>query len=120
MKIVFYDGECGLCQRSVQFLWNADVQHVLKFAPLNGRSYRAIYGDQKASMDTVLFYDGKKSFEKSTAFIEIARALGGKYSLFCLLKLIPRVIRDFFYQIIARRRKTFSCILIQKNEYFLD
>lgn len=116
--IVFYDGDCGLCQRSIAFLYQADKEHKLRFAPLNGVTYQSIY-QGPARMDTVRVYSNGKTWEKSRAFIELGKYLGGLFRLLVILKLIPAFIRDGIYDQIAKRRKKFSCLLLLKDERFL-
>ena len=36
MHLVFYDGQCGLCDHAVQFLLKADKKNKFLFAPLQG------------------------------------------------------------------------------------
>ena len=40
MNLVLYDGECGLCDRLVQWLLRHDRRHVLHYAPLQGETAR--------------------------------------------------------------------------------
>jgi len=115
LKIVFYDGDCGFCQYSILFLLRADKSKRLKFAPLNGETYKKIYGKVDSNPTSVVFYNDKKSFEKSSAFIEIARVLGGGYQLFVLLKFVPAFLRDIVYDVIARRRHKMSCPIHFEN-----
>jgi predicted DCC family thiol-disulfide oxidoreductase YuxK len=37
-NILFYDGECGLCSRSVRFLITRDRKSLLYFAPIQGET----------------------------------------------------------------------------------
>lgn len=117
--IVFYDGDCGLCQRSIAFLYQADKRHLLLFAPLNGETYKKLYSEE-ARMDTVRVYRDGKTWEKSRAFLELGPILGGFYRLSFLLNVIPAFIRDFVYDQIAKRRKAFSCLWLPKDERFLN
>ena len=120
MKIVFYDGDCGLCQRSIQFLYFADKKKSLFFAPLNGLTYKEIYGVEPSLLSTVKLYCENKTYEKSSAFLKLCLILGGYYKIFYLFILIPAFIRDFVYDQIAHRRKSISCILLVKDERFLN
>lgn len=117
--IVFYDGDCGLCQRSIAFLYQADKKHKLLFAPLNGSTYQSLY-QEPARMDTVRVYSHGKTYEKSRAFIELGSLLGGFYRALFLLKIIPAFIRDFVYDEVAKRRKSFTCLWLPKDERFLN
>jgi predicted DCC family thiol-disulfide oxidoreductase YuxK len=118
-KILFYDGECGLCQRSVSILAQCDDKKALKFAPLNGSTYQTFFSTP-ALMNTVLYFDGKNTFKKSSAIIKCFQSLGGFYHLVGMLKLIPRPIRDWFYDHIASNRDKFSCVLVTKDDRFLS
>ncbi len=44
---------------------------------------------------------------KSNAIIYALRALGGVFRIFVLAKLVPRFIRDYMYDFIARNRYRF-------------
>lgn len=48
-----------------------------------------------------------RSFTRSDAWIEVARALGGPWRVFVLLRWIPRWLRDGVYGFIARNRHAF-------------
>ena len=42
-RIVFYDGDCGLCQRAISMLYTLDSNKILRFAPLNGDTYKKYF-----------------------------------------------------------------------------
>lgn len=116
--ILFYDGECGLCQRSVYFLYKIDTQKKLNYAPLNGLTYKS-YHFNESPMDTVVFFNEGKIYEKSQAIIETGSYLGGWKKLILLLYLVPESLRDWAYEIIANNRKKVSCIILAKDSRFL-
>lgn len=117
-RIVFYDGECGLCQRSVALIYHLDTKKELSFAPLNGQSYRSL-NLPVSDMSTVVFYLQGKLYFKSDAIIAIGRSMGGWKSLIVLLKVIPGFIRDRVYHFIAGHRKKVSCIILPRDQRFL-
>lgn len=117
-KIVFYDGECGLCQRSVALIVKFDHKKELFFAPLNGVTYQSLKLPM-SDMSTVVFYSSGKLFIKSNAIIEIGRSLGGWKKCILLLKLVPAFIRDGVYAFFARHRKKVSCIILTRDQRFL-
>ena len=54
--VVFYDGACGLCQRSVRFLLLADRRKCLGFASLQGRTAAMLLRDaDRRDLDSVVF-----------------------------------------------------------------
>lgn len=117
-KIVFYDGECGLCQRSIAFLAKLDSKKELIFAPLNGETYRLFFKGS-SHLTTVVFYYHEKNFVKSEAVIEVCNALGGVKKVAVLLRMFPLYLRDKVYDFIANQRKKVSCIILPRDERFL-
>jgi predicted DCC family thiol-disulfide oxidoreductase YuxK len=106
-KIVFFDGICVLCNRSVDFLLKKDRKKRLKFASLQSDSATGFLKNLQnhpLADDTIIFYDEGRIFSKSTAVLKIAGYLGLPYSAFAVFLVIPRRWRDWIYDIIARNR----------------
>jgi len=117
-SILFYDGDCGLCQRSVAFLYAIDKNKSFYYAPLNGETFLETF-KKESPMDTVLFFNEGHVYTKSKAIIEAIRSLGGVYRLAILLYFIPQFLRDQLYDYIAIHRKKVSCLILKKDERFL-
>jgi predicted DCC family thiol-disulfide oxidoreductase YuxK len=114
--IVFYDEECGLCQRSVQLLLFLDRKKELFYAPINGENYKTYVPTQFHSIDTIVYYKSPNQiYIKSSAIIEVLKSLGGFNSLAIVFYLIPKMLRDFFYDIVAVNRKFIACKLIDRS-----
>ena len=118
--IVFYDGDCGICQRSILFLYRVDKKKKLLFAPLNGPTYIQIYGEKLTQLNSLKLYYDHKTFEKSSALIELCHILGGGYKFIRIFSLIPKSIRDYIYDLIASNRKPGACLILNKDKRFLD
>lgn len=118
-KIIFYDGDCGLCQRSIRWLATSDRDHRLLFAPLNGKTYQQ-YFSTPAQMETVIYLKGKESFTKSSAILECLEDLPKRKLYSFLLRLIPKIIRDFFYDLVAAGRHKLTCPYFPRDERFLE
>ena len=103
--IVFFDGVCNLCQGSVRYLIKQDKKGVLKFASLQGK-YAKDFVDQTEiqSMQSILFFDGKNLYKKSTAVLKLSSLLGGWHQLLLLGYIMPRFLRDGLYNIVANNR----------------
>lgn len=105
MKIVFFDGECSLCNGLVDFLIKIDRKKILKFASLQGETAKDILGQPAGrGLDSIIYWvDGRRS-EKSTAVLDLLSDLGGLWIVVKGLKIIPEGLRDVIYRFIARHR----------------
>ena len=95
--ILYYDGVCVLCNKSIRFIINRDRKNQFKIGFLNS----LIKQDKHHSV--MLVHKGIK-YEYSTAVIKSLILLGGIYKLAALLFIFPKSLRDFVYKIIAKNR----------------
>ncbi|MFM9957273.1 MAG: thiol-disulfide oxidoreductase DCC family protein [Phycisphaerales bacterium] len=104
--IVFYDGECGLCARSVQWALARDRRDVLRFAPLQGRTYaELVLHGKPAALDTMVLLDDDGLHVRSTGALRLLRHLGGVWGVIgAMLMVVPRPVRDWAYGVVARHR----------------
>jgi predicted DCC family thiol-disulfide oxidoreductase YuxK len=108
--IVLFDGVCNLCQGTVGFLLPRDRRGRLRFASLQsdtGRRLLAEHGLDRAAPDSVVLVEDGRAWVKSSAALRIARHLGGAWRLFALFRVVPRPLRDWAYDVIARNRLRF-------------
>lgn len=106
-NILLFDGLCNLCSRLVNFIIKRDKKEKFLFVSLqsaNGHSLLKKFGLLTDDFDSVVFIRGDKYFLKSSAIIHILKELGGIWRLFFIFIIIPHFIRDFIYNIIAKRR----------------
>ncbi|RFU63580.1 thiol-disulfide oxidoreductase DCC family protein [Bacillus sp. V59.32b] len=116
--IVLFDGVCNFCNSSVQFILKKDPEAHYRFGSLQsdiGRELIEKYGLSQ-SLNSIVLIENDKSYIKSTAALKISRNLKGGWKLLSILRIIPKPLRDFFYDIIARNRykwfgKQDSCML---------
>lgn len=125
-SIVFYDGLCGLCDRSVQFIIKHDHQQRFRFAALQSPIAKQYLGDEVPFDSFILFVNGKV-FTKSTAALNVLKQLGVWWKVGYLLIIIPPVIRNAIYDFVARNRykwfgKFDSCKIptVEQRGLFLD
>ena len=110
--IVLYDGVCGLCNQLVQFLLKRDKHDQLRYASLQSDFASTIllrHGLNPKDLDTVcVVIDYNEPDEhvltRSTAILNVVQNLGGFWKVAAIGKIIPRPIRDLFYELIARNR----------------
>ena len=103
--IIFYDGDCGLCQRFVQFVYNRDRRKQFRFASLQGKTAETYLAPHlREQLSSMVLSVSTGYYCDSTAALRILRQLGGVYSLADLFFLVPSIIRDSVYRWIARNR----------------
>lgn len=108
--LIVFDGYCGLCSRLVQFVLRHDRRATYRFVaaqtPLGTALFRH-YGLDADDYDTfILLRDGRGHFV-SDAAIEMARELAWPWSWSPVLRMVPKVVRDWIYLLIARNRMRF-------------
>jgi len=107
--MVFYDGACGLCHRTVRFAIARDRDgRRFRFAALGSAAFRRLVPEalRRGLPDSivVLTPDGTL-LARSAAVIHILERIGGPWRLpGGLLALVPQGIRDLGYDRIARVR----------------
>jgi predicted DCC family thiol-disulfide oxidoreductase YuxK len=121
MQIVFYDSYCGLCHFAVQWLIRLDVSHQLKFAPINGKTYQDLIPASLKAVDSVILYQKGRIFLKSDAILNSLIILNPKYKILKIIFIIPSIIRNYIYDVIARNRsrKTQCYRYPDQEKYFL-
>ena len=101
--IIFYDGLCGLCDSSVQFIIKHDKKKEFRFSSLQSYYAENLLGE-KAKQDSFILFIRGNVFDKSTAVLKVCKIIGGAFLLLYPLILIPKFIRDGVYGMIAKNR----------------
>ncbi|KFE98260.1 thiol-disulfide oxidoreductase DCC family protein [Chryseobacterium luteum] len=106
--IVFFDGECGVCNFWVQWILERDKNDRFMFASLQsdfGQRFLSERGLETKVLNTLyLWKPGQYYFTKSRAVLQIADILGGVYKLSTAGKIIPAFLSDKIYDVISRNR----------------
>ena len=79
-----------------------DKQKIFKYTSIQGEFVQTL--DIETGVDSIIFYEEGILYYKSTAILKIFQSLGGLWSMTTIFYLIPKVIRDFIYDIIAKYR----------------
>lgn len=113
--IFLYDGDCGVCTRSVRFLLARDKdRRTVRFASLQGEVAAQVVGrhPELAGVDSMVWLDPKAGADparihaRSGAVIAAGLYLGGFWGGVARLgRLIPRPLRDWAYDLFARYRR---------------
>lgn len=105
--VVLFDGVCNLCNGSVTFIIRRDRTMKLKFASLQsefGQEQMRRFNLPISSLNSVFLIKDGRLFQKSNAALEIVRMLDGLWPVFYVFKIVPKIMRDFIYDLIAENR----------------
>ena len=106
-SIVFYDGECGFCQSIVQIILSNDESSSIYFASIQSdftTSFFKSINEPIPDLSTFYFFHKGQLYSKSNAALNVARLLKFPFPLVYFFIIVPRFLRDFCYDIIARNR----------------
>lgn len=120
IHIIYYDGDCGFCNKTVQWVLKKDKHQRFHFAALQSpiaQERLEKYGI-KIKLDTIILESQRHIYQKSDAILHILYIIGGGWRLISFLKVIPRPFRNSFYNLIARNRhrilpKSNHCVLLK-------
>ena len=107
--VIFFDGVCNFCNGIVNLIIRKDKNKLFFFSALQSEyakkflENRISYTVQGDPETIILFYKGT-FYQKTDAVIEISRMIGGAFLIFMILKIFPRFLRDFGYDLFARVR----------------
>ena len=105
--IIVFDAMCVLCSANAQFVINNDRRGHFLLASMQGEVGSAIYrkfGIDPSAPDTIVVVTGDHALRDSDAVLSIYEGLGWPWRMLSALKIIPRVLRDPAYRLIARNR----------------
>lgn len=102
---MFYDGECGFCNSSVQFILGKKKKPFY-FVALQSDTAKELLSAHNITikLDTIYYLKNGRLFDKSSAALQITKGLNGLYPLMFGFYIIPKFLRDPFYNFIAKRR----------------
>jgi len=104
-KIVFFDGVCNLCNGFINFIFKYNNNETLQVASLQGETANKYLSTQeKEVLSTVIYYRDGKKYTQSSAVLLVFKDMGLPFNLMTIFIIIPKFIRDFIYQMIARNR----------------
>jgi predicted DCC family thiol-disulfide oxidoreductase YuxK len=107
-KIILFDGDCHLCDKSVQFILKKDFKDLFRFVSLQsdlGKSLLQELQIPTQNIDSIILILSPSGFLiKSKAVLHIVKSLGIPYTLLGVFNLFPTIVLDKLYDYIAQRR----------------
>jgi predicted DCC family thiol-disulfide oxidoreductase YuxK len=110
MKIIFFDGVCGLCDGFVNFILKIDKEKKFMFSPLQSDfAHLNLSQEYTDDLKTLVLMKDGKLYLKSWAIIHILLEIGGIWKIVLIGRLFPRFLLDTLYDLVAKYRyKTFG------------
>ncbi|WP_144484986.1 thiol-disulfide oxidoreductase DCC family protein [Bacillus pumilus] len=105
--LILFDGVCNVCSGAVQFVIKRDPNERMMFASLQSETGQRILKENGLPLDefnSFIYIEKGTLYTKSTGILKAMRQLKGIYRWSYLFLAIPRPIRDWFYEQIAKNR----------------
>jgi predicted DCC family thiol-disulfide oxidoreductase YuxK len=115
--IVLIDGVCHLCQGLTRFVILHDPAGIFRFASLQSDAGRRLLEDcgylseeklsetrEKEELQTIVLIESGRYFVRSEAVLRIAARLSFPWKMAAFLRIVPPVIREALYRVVARNR----------------
>jgi len=105
--IIIFDGVCNFCNSSVDFIIKHDTQSVFFFTANQhpkGQEILKSFQVPAEEVGTIYYLENERLYKKSTAVLRISRHLRFPFNMGFALMIVPRLIRDAVYNLIARNR----------------
>lgn len=126
-KIIFYDGNCGFCNKFVQFVLKNERGSQLFFASLQSNFAKNFFNQKNIlvlDLSTFYFWEGNQLLQKSSGVLSVVSYLKWSWQIFKIAYVLPKSFRDKIYDFIAKNRYKISrtfCVLptMKQRERFL-
>lgn len=106
-NIIFYDGNCPMCNTWVKRILKWDSKKVFSFAALESETAQKLLKPlfpKYLEENTIILYADDRIYLRSTAVMHILVSLGFPANLGSAMIIFPRGLRDGVYDWIANRR----------------
>lgn len=107
---ILFDGVCNLCNGFINFIIDRDPNGTLQFGSLQSQKVRnflekrADVETDPDALDSIVLVERGRVFTHSTAALRIFSYLGLPWKLLYGLIVVPRPVRDWFYNRVASNR----------------
>jgi predicted DCC family thiol-disulfide oxidoreductase YuxK len=111
--VLLYDGLCGFCNTTVQFVLGHENRHSLRFAALQGKFAAGVKQrhPELNNVDSLVWVEGEGEKEqvviRSAAALKVVNYMGGLWKIYLVFGIVPAPVRDFLYDLFAKHRYRF-------------
>lgn len=106
-NVILFDGVCNLCNFFINFVIDRDDQKHFKFASLQSEIAHEFLSESNQvshNLESVVLVEGGSIYTKSDAALRILKKIGFPWVLFYPFIIIPKFIRDWVYDWVAKNR----------------
>src|SRR6185295_17821512 len=104
-SVILFDGVCNLCNGFVTFVIPRDSAGRFQFGPLQSPAAQRLLGSigfQEPWPDSFVLVENGRAWTQSAAALRIARGLSFPWPLAYVFVVVPRSLRDWIYNRVAR------------------
>ena len=108
--ILFFDGNCNLCDGFVRFVLDRDARGRFRFASLQSdyaRRFFEAHAWTTEGLDSVVLFKEDQFYVMSNAALEVLGDLSGIWPRLRVFRFLPRSLRDGLYRWVAANRYRF-------------
>jgi predicted DCC family thiol-disulfide oxidoreductase YuxK len=110
--LLIYDADCGMCSRLVLRVLKWETRRSLRFAALDSDAARRALAKREdlRKLDSVFWVEldaggqPERCLARSDAILAIVSYLGGRWRWAQWIRIVPRRLRDWIYDLVARHR----------------
>ncbi|MEM9549495.1 MAG: DCC1-like thiol-disulfide oxidoreductase family protein [Bacteroidota bacterium] len=102
--VIAFDGVCNLCNGFVSWLIRRDKKKQFRYTTLQSGSGEVLIQNAKIDGDSVLLIHNEKIYSLSDVGLKCMQILGGGWTIFSWLIILPKGFRDRVYRWIAKNR----------------
>ncbi|MDA1261771.1 MAG: DCC1-like thiol-disulfide oxidoreductase family protein [Planctomycetota bacterium] len=108
--LVFFDGDCAMCRRSIRFLLRRSRVESFRFVPLQSLANSQWENEIRTQLGhdlqtSIVLWKNGQFLNRSRAVLAISAALGFPWNMAVALRIFPSALLDFGYALVARTRR---------------
>ncbi len=103
--ILFFDDECILCNKTVQWILSNESVPIIHFCRLQSNYAKNFIPKHLKDINSVILFKDNKFYTHLDAFIQLIPHLKQKWKWLIMMKVFPSFLRKGIYSFVARHRK---------------
>lgn len=105
--VLFFDGDCALCNGSVKFILKHERSAALLFAPLQGQHGQSMaqqYFGSSPLPDSLILLENGQVYTESDGALKVCRYLKWYLRWLTVFLVLPGWLRNWVYRLVAKNR----------------